>query len=310
MQIKSDHLKNIDVLAVFIGICSFVSIFDTSFYLADLLNSFRFQYVLILFFYLGWSLYKKSIVKVVLASIFIVLNLSYLYPTWKAIKVSHPDLKIYFSNVLSSNRNHTLIINDILSKKSDIVVLQEVNSAWTESLNVLLKSYPFKIEIPREDNFGLAVYSKIEILKHRIFVSNAEVESILFNIKLKERELAILATHPLPPIGLDYWKSRNEQYSEIKEYFDGIKSSKILIGDLNTVPWSSYISNIESENNLKSINSFWDTWNTDFPIGLRIRMLITMVSKNMTGEMIVLDEVGSDHLPVLIKIKFIDRPTH
>lgn len=297
-------MKTFDLIGLFVSFCSVVSIFDEHFYLSDLLSSFRFQYLVFLVIWLLYTLSfrKKYLIVGILFPIF--FNLYYLVPTWSVSKIDELDLKIYFVNVLSSNDKYGLVIKDILNKKPDIIVLQEVTEAWKEELSKLSKKYPYNVVVPREDNFGVAVYSSIEFEFHKTYLSSAGLESILVDLAMANRNISILTTHPLPPVSQDYWRLRNEQYDEIKDYFKEANEKKILIGDLNTVPWSSYVQEIEKDNQIKSVNSFKDTWNTFFPPMLRIRTLFALVSNSITGEILVSDDIGSDHLPFLLKIKF------
>ncbi len=297
-------MKTFDLIGLFVFFCSVVSIFDEHFYLSDLLSSFRFQYLVFLVIWLLYTLSfrKKYLIVGILFPIFI--NLYYLAPTWSVGKIDKPDLKIYFANVLSSNDKYGLVIKDILNKKPDLIVLQEVTEAWKKELSKLSKKYPYNVVVPREDNFGVAVYSSIEFEFHKTYLSSAGLESILVDLVVANRNISILTTHPLPPVSQDYWRLRNEQYDEIKDYFKEANEKKILIGDLNTVPWSFYVQEIEKDNQIKSVNSFEDTWNTFFPPMLRIRTLFALVSNSITSEILVSDDIGSDHLPFLLKIKF------
>lgn len=298
------EIKTFDFIGLFVVFCSVVSIFDERFYLSDLLSSFRFQYLI---FLVAWLLYTLVIRKkyfIVSVLIPIALNLFYLAPTWSVDKIDKADLKIYFANLLSSNDKYDLVINNILKKNPHLVVLQEVTQAWEKELSKLSKKYPYKVVVSREDNFGIAVYSSVEFKYHKTYLSSAGLESILVELAVEDENISVLTTHPLPPIGLDYWNSRNVQYDEIKDYFKKSTGRKILIGDLNTVPWSFYIQNVEKENQIVSINSFDDTWNTLFPPMFRIRTLFALASSSIKGEIRILDDVGSDHFPLLLKIKF------
>lgn len=297
------ELKTVDFIGLFVVLCSIFSIFDEQSYFSDLLSSFRFQYLI---FLVVWSLYSLVARKnyfIIGISFPIILNLYFLAPTWTVGKVVKTDFEIYFANVLSSNEKYNFLINDVLEKEPDLVVLQEVTKGWEKALSKLSKSYPYKVVVSREDNFGIAVYSSVDFKSYRTFLSSAGLESILVELAVSNENISILTTHPLPPIGRDYWKSRNDQYNEIKNYFNGVTGEKILIGDLNTVPWSSYIQKIEKNNQIESINSFQDSWNTFFPPMFRIRTLFAFASSSIKGEIRILDDIGSDHLPFLLKIK-------
>ncbi|WP_157868245.1 endonuclease/exonuclease/phosphatase family protein [Halobacteriovorax marinus] len=185
------ELKTIDFVGLFVVFCSVVSIFDERYYLSDLLSSFRFQYLNFLVAWLLYTLVIRKKIFIVSALIPIALNLFYLAPTWIVDKIDKADLKIYFANLLSSNDKYDLVINDILKKSPNLVVLQEVTQAWEKELSKLSKKYPYKVVVSREDNFGIAVYSSIEFKSYRTFISSAGLESLLVALKVSNENITM-----------------------------------------------------------------------------------------------------------------------
>lgn len=288
-------------IGISLAIISLASFLEERFYLTDLLASFRFQYVWIFLILCSIKLIQKKNFNSGICFLLAFVNLILIYPSWTNIESpSSSDLKIYYANILSSNDGYNQLIESISKHNPDIIVLLELNSRWKDTLMGLEKMYPHQIQLPREDNFGMGIFSKFEFLNKEFLKGKADVESILFQIK----DLTILATHPVPPVSPEYWKLRNNQYKEIEEYINRIEGSKVLIGDLNTVPWSSFLSRLSKDTNLKMVNTFEDTWNSAFPVGMRIRLDHVFISKNLRGSLEILEDVGSDHLPMLLKLKY------
>ena len=303
---KMLHIVNsFNKYGVFVIVLSCPSLLENTFYLSDLLVQLRYQYLCVFLFLFLFNLFLKKISFSIAYSIMALINVLSLYPTWSNIHhIEDPDLRIYFANLLSTNKEHSIFYQHISQKNPDVIVLQEVNERWRRKLISLSEEYSYNILIPREDNFGMAIFSKLKILKQEIIKGEAQVESILFKIKINGRDITILSTHPLPPLSPNYWRLRNKQYIEVEKYLNRTQGLKILIGDLNSVPWSSHLNRLSEATNLVPVNTFHDTWNSSFPSGVRLRLDHAFVSPKLKGRLEVLGDIGSDHLPLVLDIEY------
>lgn len=303
------HLKNYfekrykwyQVLSYIIFSLSLLSVFDTI-YIFDILSTFRFQYfVASIILAVVFISYRKLIVFI--ACLSVIINLWFLAPTWPSLNLKKStELSILFSNIHSSNTEYGRFKNLIKVHEPKIIILQEVTSSWEENLREILNDFKYQILISREDNFGIAVYSKNPFLDKKAFTGKAGVESIYFKIMMRDKEISFVSTHPLPPVTPDYWELRNDQYRDISDFLREISGEKILIGDLNTVPWSSQLNKLKEDTSLISLSSFCDTWHSSFPPFFRIRLDHALISTGLEGKMSVLKDIGSDHFPLLIEV--------
>ena len=290
---------------VFVIVLSCASLLENTFYLSDLLVQFRYQYLCVFLFLFLFNLFLKKFSFSIAYSIMALINVLSLYPTWSNIHhIEYPDLRIYFANLLSTNKEYSIFYQDISKENPDVIVLQEVNERWRRELIPLSEEYSYNILIPREDNFGMAVFSKLKILEQEIIKGEAQVESILFKIKINGQGTTILSTHPLPPVSPNYWRLRNKQYIEVGKYLNRTQGLKILIGDLNSVPWSSHLNRLSEVTNLIPVNTFHGTWNSSFPSGMRLRLDHALISPELKGRLEVLGDIGSDHLPFVLDIAY------
>ena len=133
---------------------------------------------------------------------------------------SQKGIKIALSNVLTSNNNYKAVIDFIDKNKPDIIVLQEVNNKWLKELKELKKKYPYGIAESREDNFGIALYSRIPVTKIEIvYWGEYYTPSILFETYIDNKKVRMLAIHTTPPTNQDYFKNRNSQFLNISNWF-------------------------------------------------------------------------------------------
>ena len=66
---------------------------------------------------------------------------------------------VLLANVQTSNRDYARVLERIREADPDIVILQEVDERWIHAMGELRERFSEHYELPREDNFGIAVYT-------------------------------------------------------------------------------------------------------------------------------------------------------
>jgi endonuclease/exonuclease/phosphatase (EEP) superfamily protein YafD len=159
------------VCAIVVCITSLFPYFARKWWFFDLFSHFRVQMMLCLVLasvLLLFSTVKKTIGIFLL---FIALHLVeivplYLEPSGLA-STDKSNLSICLLNVNSSTGDPQKVLAYLQTVESDIIIIQEYSSRWTQPLEALKVRYPYQIEDIREDNFGMALLSKQEFLPMR-----------------------------------------------------------------------------------------------------------------------------------------------
>lgn len=220
---------------------------------ADLFSHFRAQYAV--FLALGsllFLLYRNPVFFFVSTS-FCALNLVALYPYCleNSVSVSEGDYRLMLHNVNTDLGSPLRLLGSIDERDPCFIVLCETDFRWIEALQSLHDEYPYFIEHPRGDNFGIALYSKHPIRSHTVsFFSPARVPSIVANIESMNSALTIIATHPLPPAGAEYSSDRNRHLVKLAETVLEIDGNIIVAGDLNTTNWNYHFRKLIGEGKL------------------------------------------------------------
>ncbi len=225
-------------------------------------------------------------------------------------RIPENNLKIGLFNVLTSNDKYHLLLKEIKTNNPDIVILQEVDKNWLQNFGELKENYPNFIEYPREDNFGIAIYSKMPLSDKKIeYWSNHEIPVISTKIQKGNKIIKIYGIHTLPPTSKSYILTRNEMLTKIGEILGQASIDKehiIVAGDLNTTFFSKAYSLANPPLNsavihdaLRYAPKFKGSWNTAFVPFLRI----TLEHILSTGDIQPInagfgESIGSDHLPV------------
>lgn len=226
-------------------------------------------------------------------------------------------LRLAALNVYSGNQRTDLVLELLRATDADVILLMEVNRRWLEALSPLCDTYPHRVTKPRQDNFGIALYSRLPLTRALVLeLGDAQVPSIAAHIHVGEQEVFFLGTHPLPPGTAESSFLRNEQLQQIAAYVRGQDAPRIVLGDLNVTPWSPYFADLLRDSGLKDTSrgrGRFGSWPATLPLG-RIALDHCLVSPSLG----VLDKrlgpnVGSDHLPVVVDLQLppptsADRP--
>ena len=306
---KRQILIIVIIAMVLTSLASLIGYIGGVHWLFDLFVHFKLQYLIILTIgsILLFILKQRKILFFFLIPIITnFTDVSSLYIGGNSDKLNSSSIKICSINILSSNREFKKFGNLILNENPDLIILQEINPLWQLEITDLLAKYKFREEIIRNDNFGIAIYSKIHLENiTNIKLGIASLPSIQCEIKIDNGVLNILATHPLPPVGKDYFYLRNSQLEALAKITANTKENFVILGDLNTSSYSNQFKYLIEKGKLYDsrkgfgIHSSWPTW---FPLAYTTldHCLITknvIVKSRNIGQ-----DIGSDHLPVIIEL--------
>ncbi len=152
---------------------------------------------------------------------------------------SAPSLVVMHANVLTRNTEYAAMLAHIRARSPDVILLQEVDQRWLDALRVLHDEYPYRLLLPRDDNFGIAAYSRISgsDLRPMVLVRGAPM-AIAARIPTTSADVHILSVHTLPPLGPELTAIRDRQLYAAAATVAAWPATKLLVGDLNITPWS------------------------------------------------------------------------
>lgn len=302
-RIATGLTTTIFVPVFILSLLAYLATFDR---LLELMTHFRFQYlicgILILVIY---SLVKYRI-GVLLALFCIGLNAIEIVSWYLPMdRPTERNLRVMVSNVLSSNQRYGDFIDYVRSTDPEILVAMEIDLNWQQQLEPLKASLPYTSIEPSSDNFGIAIFSKFPLVKpQEIFWGDgtAIVPSLTANIQVLDRNITLIATHPVPPLNDEYFKSRNSHVEAMSEFVKELGNEAIVMGDLNMSMWSPYYRSFIDRSSLKNTRQGFGTqpsWHVNLPL-LRIPIdhcLVTSKIKVVNNQ--IGKDIGSDHYPLI-----------
>lgn len=251
---------------------------------------------------------RQEIISVLICFLLNAFFVASVYLPLPARQASNRHLKLIQINVNTANKKYDEVANLIQEVSPDIVAAQELDENWCKELSSRLPEYKNRICFPRPDNFGIALFSKLAWKEaHIAQIGKAGLPSAQASIDFDGAIITVLSTHTLPPVQSLAFEFRNEQLEALASQCRSRQGSKVLLGDLNLTPYSSYFGKLLQESCLQDSRQGFGvqgSWPTMFWLKpMLIPIDHCLVSPDLTViERKILKDVGSDHLPVYIKL--------
>ncbi len=275
----------------------------------DLFSHFRLQYLVLCVLAVGWTLWRKRprlVQGLCLMSLLVNVGEIYRVTGDRAFaEVDGGRLKVVSLNVLTGNPNKKGVLDYLRSTGADVIFLMEVDAEWVEALEPLTGVYPHHLQRSQEDNFGIALFSKVPLQDVRVLLADgSHMPSVTARLTALGREMVIVGTHPLPPMGPRLSASRDAQLKSIAGYVAALDVPVLVIGDLNSTPWSHGMRLLKGGTGLdfrSSAHAWLPTWRAGSIFAIPIDHALC------TPPLVIADrkigpDVGSDHRPQELEI--------
>lgn len=278
-------------------------------WILDLLSHFRWQSFAAAFVALLWLLWqRRPVILVTLAALTLLLNGSLIYLTRGKADFARTEgrrLRVVSLNVLASNPDKNAVLEYVKSADADVLFLMEVDASWAATVDGLKGSYPHHIMELDAGAFGVALLSRVPLTESRLFhPEDSGTPSIQAKLMHEGRELMLVGTHPVPPMGASWAHSRDNQMEAVGRLVRLANVPVLVMGDLNATPWSYGMRKLKEGNSLdfRCPQGAWrPTWRARSLFAIPIDHALCTPPLNIARRDIGPD-VGSDHRPQLLEI--------
>ncbi|WP_256013783.1 endonuclease/exonuclease/phosphatase family protein [Desertivirga xinjiangensis] len=252
------------------------------------------------------------------------LNIGYLfyqvYPFLRIAKkqvlhageiIKGQSIVLLTANVFQYNRNDKMTLANIALADPDVILLLETDKWWHQSTKTLKQRYPYSVEVPLENTYGMLLYSRYRIEESSVqYLVEADVPSIHAVIKLPSgQDVQLYCVHPTPPVPNENPRSteRDKELLLIARRAKNNRLPVIVMGDLNDVAWSyttKLFSKISGLLDPRKGRGFFNTFHARYPI-LRFPLDHIFCSNEFKLMHISkLPAAGSDHFPMYVKLQY------
>ena len=222
-------------------------------------------------------------------------------------KVHSDAFSMMVSNVRMENEHKQPFIKLVRENNPDLLLVNEPDQRWAEQLKVLDKVYPYSVQNPLGNTYGMMLFSKLPLVHSQVLYRVEQgIPSIHTQVELPSGErFDLYAVHPQPPTHSNDTEKREAELLMVGREVKKTGRASIVAGDLNDVGWSI------STNLFKKISGmldprigrgFYNTYNVFVPFFRYPLDHVFYSPQFQLIEMKRLPAFGSDHFPILIRL--------
>ncbi len=217
---------------------------------------------------------------------------------------------VLLANVLIDNRESEAFLEIVKLQDPDILLAMEVNNWWANELQVLKEVYPYYMEYPLDNAYGMSLYSKLPMEERDIkFLKHDDVPSFHVVMTLPSgNSFNFHAIHPVSPIPSkkypDNLGEKEVALLKIGEIVADNDLPSVVAGDFNDVSWSNTSRLFGEKGKLKNVRLGRGLYNTFDANSFIFRWPLDhyFVTKEFKlAELELLPKFGSDHYPLYAK---------
>ena len=217
------------------------------------------------------------------------------------------QFRLVVSNVLMENRDAERWKRVVLAEEPDVIAAVETDAWWAEQLQSLREDYPYSVEQPQDDTYGMLLFSRFPFAEQEVrHLVEPTVPSIFARVVLPSGDsVHLVLLHPRPPRPDIQQNStwRDAELVHAARALDDLDPPVVVAGDLNDVAWSRTTRLFQKLSDLLDprvgrglfATFHADHWYLRYPLDHVFHSDdLTLVDIRRLGH------VGSDHFPMLI----------
>ena len=217
-------------------------------------------------------------------------------------------ISLVVANLKKSNRGPDPFLDVVHKLAPDLVFVVELDAHWAQALRPLEQQFSHHHVHPRDDAWGLALYSRLPLVDPEVrHLLSEYVPSIRSGLRLGSGAVVeFQGLHPKPPVP---GKGTGERDAELLLAAQAARESgmpNIIGGDLNTSAWSDTSQLLLRLGGLQDPRvgrGLFATWNANLPSLLRWPIdHIFFTQEFALLEVRRLPDVGSDHFPMMVAL--------
>ena len=246
-------------------------------------------------------------------TLLLILPTSYLLwdtEPWTAIPLAKiapnstgKNLRLLSWNLYLRNDRFEEILGTIREVDADVVVLMELTPEHQKGLEELSRDYAAYRWYPKTNTQGFAVFSKIPGTKFKTLdlgmLPIPAVEVFLPSGDDRVGDLRLLGVHTSSPNLDGRFRFREDQLKEVAKWVRQSELDSIVIGDLNTTPWSPDFRDLIQQSGLidsRRYRGYFASWPTGLGIvGIPIDHALVTPGLRVTDRKVGFPSVASDH---------------
>ena len=223
-------------------------------------------------------------------------------------------LRLLEANVYQQNRRADLLLARVQEEQPDVVLALETDARWVRALQPLRRQYPYFVELPRNNTYGLVLYSRLPLMEPRVRnLQQPNVPALITDLRLPGgRVVRLFGVHPTPPIPDDHPSSvgmADVALVKVGQLVQQHPGPALVLGDFNDVSWSHTTRMFEAAGQLHNVRLGRGLYNTFDANVLPLRYPLDHLFVTSGFRVVTLRRlpgIGSDHFPLLAELVLTD----
>jgi endonuclease/exonuclease/phosphatase (EEP) superfamily protein YafD len=219
------------------------------------------------------------------------------------------QMSLLVANIQMDNHQSDRFIATVRAANPDVICLLETDEWWIHHLHELTDAYPYTVQQPQDNFYGMAVYSRFPLLNtHVLFRVEEDIPSIKTVVELPSgARVDLYCVHPQPPVPLIDTEERDAELLLIGKEIRQHGRPSVVCGDLNDVAGSTVnllFQNISGLLDPRIGRGFYNTHPTYLPIARAPVDHIFHSNEMRLVKLARLPDAGSDHFPIFVTLSY------
>lgn len=278
----------------------------------DLCTSFHPQYAVLLAVCAAVFLIARRWICGAIMAALAVYNLALVLPVYFGPSIPPPrgaTVRLMQANLNTTiNHDHAAFLQVVADADPDLLVVIEFDTPWRRALEPLRARYPRSLLSPREDNFGLALFSRLPVADLQV-IQLGDVDVPVIAASGVADRFDFIAIHAVVPTSAANARGRARQFRQLAERVRAASCPVVVMGDLNVAPWSPHFTDLLRQGGLRDSRAGFGlqpSWMVVFPLlAAPIDHLLTTPGLRVHDRHIG-PGIGSDHRPVIVVLELAD----
>jgi len=301
-------------IVLVVGLASTVGLLDRISWVFELADVFRLQYLVLLAGAALAAVLLRRPPLAGLAALLAALNIAVLNipltPGASAAPASAKgSLRLLVANVEAGNTDFAAVDRLVTRTRPDVFGVIELTPAMARHLRTALPHYRPRALEPRDDAYGIGVYSRVPLSAHlERFPADGGPPTVVGRVRVAGMPVSLVITHIHTPFAGSIHIRHLDALTAARPQFG---PRAVVCGDFNTPPWSGPLRGFAADSGLRYLygNHAWSgySWPTWSPL-LRVPLDNCFVSPDVVvtnhrdgpGD-------GSDHRPLIVDFGIVKR---
>lgn len=222
--------------------------------------------------------------------------------------IEHGDVTILASNVLMENEDTARLADLIEAENPDAVLLMETDARWRRALDPVLAKYPTIVDEPTHDHYGMIFATRLDADDARVVHLTPDDTPAIF-AQMRDaagRTFRFVGLHPRPPVPGQDTDERDTQMAYAARFARDEDLPVVVTGDFNEAAWSltaRYFKKVGGYVDPRTGRGMFASWHAEHPLARSPIDQIYVTPDMAVAEFRIGPYVGSDHFPVIVRIR-------